>query len=186
MKPIKTERLTLKRGTLEHKSCLIQLIGDFRVASMLSSVPHPYTDEDADYWLGKIEKDELNLNIFLYVVLIGGVGLAVRGDDYCELGYWLGFEYWGFGYATEACKGLLEFAQISTSFNRVNANVYKRNFGSSKVLQKLGFEQVGEGEVFSLSRQQNMGCLHYEYLLAGLGPRVPRLKKKILPELKIK
>ena len=93
--------------------------------------------------------------------------MAVRGDDYCKLGYWLGFECWGFGYAIEACKELLEFAQISTSFNRVNANVCKENFRSSQVLQKLGFVQVGEGEVFSLSRQQNMGCLHYEYLFAG-------------------
>ena len=47
---------------------------------MLSNVPHPYTDKDADYWLGKIENEELNLNIFLYDVLIGGVGLsAVQG-----------------------------------------------------------------------------------------------------------
>ena len=167
MNPIKTERLKLKRPGLEHKSRLIQLIGDFRVASMLSNVPYPYTDKDADYWLEKIENEELSLNIFLNDTLIGGVGLSVRGDDYCELGYWLGFEYWGLGYATEACKGLLEFAQISTSFNCVNANVYKENFRSSRVLQKLGFVQIGEGEVFSLSRQQNMGCLHYEYVFAG-------------------
>ena len=167
MNPIKTERLTLKRAALEHKSRLIQLIGDFRVASMLSNVPHPYTDKDADYWLGKIEKEELNLNIFLYDVLIGGVGLSVIDDDYCELGYWLGFDYWGLGYATEACRGLLEFAQISTSFNCINANVYKENFRSFQVLQKLGFVQIGEGEVFSLSRQQNMGCLHYEYVFPG-------------------
>ena len=25
-------------------------------------------------------------------------------DESCELGYWLGFEYWGRGYATEACN----------------------------------------------------------------------------------
>ena len=95
MNAIKTERLTLQRAALKHKSRLIQLIGDFRVVSMLSNVPYPYTDKDADYLLGKIENEELNLNIFLYDVLIGGVGLSVRGDDYCELAYWLGFEYWG-------------------------------------------------------------------------------------------
>ena len=167
MNPKKTERLTLKGAALEHKSRLIRLIGDFRVASMLSNVPYPYTDKDADYCLGKIENEELNLNIFLYDVLIGGVGLSVRGDDYCELGYWLGFDYWGLGYATEACRGLLEFAQIRTSVNCVNANAFKENFRSSQVLQKLGFVQVGEGEVFSLSRQQSIRCLHYEYLFGG-------------------
>jgi hypothetical protein len=60
MNPIKTERLTLKRAALEHKSRLIQLIGDFRVASMLSNVPYPYTDKEADYWLEKIENEELS------------------------------------------------------------------------------------------------------------------------------
>ena len=167
MDPIKTDRLILKRAEFEHKSRLIELIGDYRVSSALSSVPYPYTDKDADYWLGKNEKNELTLNIFLQHVLIGGVGLELRGDDYCELGYWLGFDYWGFGYATEACGGLLEFVRRSTSFKRINANVYKENFGSSKVLQKLGFEQVGEGEVFSLSRQEKIECLHYECRLTG-------------------
>ena len=60
MKPIKTERLKLKRAGLEHKSGLIQLIGDFRVASMLSNVPYLYTEKDADYWLEKIENEELS------------------------------------------------------------------------------------------------------------------------------
>ena len=72
--------------------------------------------------------------------------MAVRCDDYCELGYWLGFEYWGLGYATEVCKGLLEFAQISTSFNCVNANVYKENFRSFQVLKNLGLCKLEKGK----------------------------------------
>ena len=28
--------------------------------------------------------------------------LTPEEDESCELGYWLGFEYWGRGYATEA------------------------------------------------------------------------------------
>ena len=32
------------------------------------------------------------------------ISLTAEEDESCELGYWLGFEYWGRGYATEACN----------------------------------------------------------------------------------
>ena len=32
------------------------------------------------------------------------ISLTAEEDESCELGYWLGFEYWGGGYATEACN----------------------------------------------------------------------------------
>ena len=32
------------------------------------------------------------------------ISLTAEEDESCELGYWLGFEYWRRGYATEACN----------------------------------------------------------------------------------
>ena len=32
------------------------------------------------------------------------ISLTAEEDESCELGYWLGLEYWGRGYATEACN----------------------------------------------------------------------------------
>lgn len=96
--------------------------------------------------------------------MIGGIGLTPQDDDYWELGYWLGFEYWGKGYATEACLALLSHKKVNASFKRIKAKVYKGNAASSKVLEKVGFKQTGEGEVFSLSRQENIPCLDFEYL----------------------
>ena len=71
--------------------------------------------------------------------MIGGIGLIPETDDSCELGYWLGFEYWGQGYATEACKALLDYTKANTSFKNFRANVYKGNVASSKVLEKIQF-----------------------------------------------
>ena len=165
MTEINTERLTIKRLSALDKAQLIELIGDLRVSEMLSNVPYPYTDEDAQYWMGIVHSSKLNLNIFRDGLLIGGVGLIPKGDDCCELGYWLGFEYWGQGYATEACNGLLSYAGAETCFRQFRANVYESNTASSKVLEKVGFKQIGTGEVFSLSKQRNIPCLHYEYRL---------------------
>ena len=162
---ISTERLTTKKLSALDKARLTELIGDPSVSETLSNVPYPYTDEDAEYWMGIVHSSEFNLNIFHDGLLIGGIGLTPQGDGCCELGYWLGFEYWGKGYATEACHSLLDYASIETCFRQVRANVYEGNSASSNVLEKVGFKQIGTGEVFSLSKQKNMHCLHYEYRL---------------------
>ena len=163
---LSTERLTIKKLSRLDKARLIDLIGDSRVSETLSNVPYPYTDEDAEYWMGIVHSSEFNLNIFHDGLLIGGIGLTPQGDGCCELGYWLGFDYWGKGYATEACHALLGYASAETRFRQISANVYEGNSTSSNVLQKVGFKQIGAGEVFSLSKQKNIPCLHYEYHLS--------------------
>ena len=162
---LSTERLTIKKLSRLDKARLIDLIGDPRVSETLSNVPYPYTDEDAEYWMGIVHSSEFNLNIFHDGLLIGGIGLTPQAGDSSELGYWLGFDYWGKGYATEACHALLGHASVEACFRQVRANVYEGNSASSNVLEKVGFKQIGTGEVFSLSKQKNMPCLHYEYRL---------------------
>ena len=58
---IETERLTLKKLGIADKERLINLIGDSRVSETLSNVPHPYTDEDAEYWLDSVKTSEFKL-----------------------------------------------------------------------------------------------------------------------------
>ena len=162
MMEIQTERLTIKKLRIADKARLIDLIGDFRVSETLSNVPYPYTDEDAEYWLNSVKISEFQLSIFQNNVLVGGIGLTPEGGDSCELGYWLGFEYWGQGYATEACNALLDYSKVNTSFKNFRANVYKGNVASSKVLEKIGFRKTGDGKVFSSSKKENFPCINYE------------------------
>ena len=138
---IETERLVLKKLVDADKERLVSLIGDFMVSKTLSNVPYPYTLDDADEWLKIVDNEEFNLNIFLNDGLIGGVGLRNMDIDYYELGYWIGFKYWGKGYATEACYGLLNYVKKNTAFKNLKAYVYKENIASSNVLKKIGFRQ---------------------------------------------
>ncbi len=147
---IETERLVLKKLVDTDRERLVSLIGDFMVSKTLSNVPYPYTLNDADEWLKIVDNEEFNLNIFLNDGLIGGVGLTLAEDDFYELGYWLGVEYWGQGYATESVRGF-------------KANVYKENVASAKVLEKNGFKRGEDIEVFSMSRQENVPSVNYEY-----------------------
>ena len=90
---ISTERLTIKKLSALDKARLIVLIGNPRASETLSNLPYPYTDEDAEHWIGIVQSSEFNLNIFHDGLLIGGIGLTPQSDGCCELGYWLGFEY---------------------------------------------------------------------------------------------
>ena len=160
---IKTHRLTLKHLGHGDMARLVELIGVAEVALNLAGVPHPYTLSDAEDWLARVEESSFNLSIFLDDELIGGVGLSDCANGTYELGYWLGVDYWGRGFAAEAAAGLLDFVALQTRPLSVVANVFKDNVASDKVLRKLGFTPTGTGEVYSLSRQAQVATFNYSY-----------------------
>ena len=57
-----------------------------------------------------------------------------------EVGYWIGREHWGKGVATRALRMFLEEQRDRPLY----AHVAKHNVGSIRVLEKCGFEVVGE------------------------------------------
>lgn len=60
-----------------------------------------------------------------------------------SLGYCLTQRAWGYGYATEAARVLLQWAFGALDLNRVQAETDTRNVASARVLEKLGFELEG-------------------------------------------
>lgn len=64
-----------------------------------------------------------------------------------EVGYWLGKEFWGRGIATQALSQFLGEVKSRPLF----AHVAKHNPASQRVLEKCGFEVIGE------SRYKNRG-----------------------------
>ena len=60
-----------------------------------------------------------------------------------EIGYFLKRSAWGRGYATEACRRLLQFAFQETPLKEVVATFDKENLASRKVLEKAGFTDRG-------------------------------------------
>ena len=60
-----------------------------------------------------------------------------------EIAYWVGEEFWGNGYATEAAQAILKFAFDEKQFHKVFARYFNSNPVSGRVLQKLGMKQEG-------------------------------------------
>ena len=160
MNQIKTKRLILKKPTKKtNKKSIVSQIGDWEVAKWLSGVPYPYTEEKAEEWLNNVNNDDLRFSIFLNDYLIGGVGASLEEDNKLDLGYWIGKNYWGRGYATEAAMGFIQYVKEETNFKEISACYIKGNTDSSNVLRKLGFEEIGECKEYFLSRKKTMACI---------------------------
>ena len=69
--------------------------------------------------------DDLRFSIFMGDSFIGGVGVSLEKDNKLDLGYWVGREYWGNGYATEAVMGLIQYIKEETDFKQITACLLK-------------------------------------------------------------
>lgn len=70
--------------------------------------------------------------------LIGSLG--IRNDDgRCEIGYVLNPEFWGRGFATEACTEVVRRLKIIPEVFRIQSFVDAENHASARVLIKSGF-----------------------------------------------
>lgn len=77
--------------------------------------------------------------------LAGEAGLFPLAEDRKEiaLGYALGADFWGRGYATEASRAVLGEAFGPLAMQRIVAITRATNFRSRRVLKKLGFTLHG-------------------------------------------
>jgi RimJ/RimL family protein N-acetyltransferase len=65
-----------------------------------------------------------------------------------EIGYLVGRDYWGRGYATEAAVAIRDWAQAELGFERLICLIYPDNARSIRVAEKLGMTRDGEIEIF--------------------------------------
>ena len=157
---IKTDRLILKKPKSKQDILsIVSQIGDWEVVKWLAMVPYPYTYNDCESYLKESNNNELALNIFLDNQLIGGVGLHIHNDNYYELGYWLGKDYWGKGYATESSKYLLEYALGKLDSPKIKSGYFIDNLPSGNVLKKLGFKEIGIEKRYSDSMKKEMDMM---------------------------
>lgn len=78
-----------------------------------------------------------------FVGLIGLKNLGVPNYRSGEVWYKLHKEHWGNGYATEALRCVLEFCFSELDLHRVEAGCAVENYGSVRVLEKVGMIREG-------------------------------------------
>lgn len=74
--------------------------------------------------------------------LAGRVDLSPREPGEFVLGYWLAKKATGKGYATVACKTLIEYGKKYLGATDIYAGVTKGNIASEKLLERLGLKPI--------------------------------------------
>lgn len=69
-----------------------------------------------------------------------------------EIGYSLGREWWGQGYARRATEAVLEFGFNELELRRIEATVMSGNLRSRRLLERVGFKEEGLLRQYKLAR----------------------------------
>jgi RimJ/RimL family protein N-acetyltransferase len=146
---IETRRLTLRAPAPQDVTRIAALANDEEIARMTCRMPHPFGTGDAeDFVLAVAGQDPSRANTFLIehedLGPVGVIGLFEDGDVAPETGYWIGRDYWGRGFATEALEGALVWASRKWRRRALVAGHFADNPASGRVLEKAGFLYTGE------------------------------------------
>ncbi|CAN7470996.1 GNAT family N-acetyltransferase [Phenylobacterium sp. LjRoot225] len=156
---LSTERLLLRGPVYSDAEQLAVLANDAGIARMTTSMPHPYTAADAEAHLAHSATRDWDREPGFLIEhpkfgLVGAIGFKPGARGRPELGYWLGRAFWNRGYATEACRAVLDWARRDWRRKLVVAGHFADNPASGAVLCKAGFLYTGDVELlWSQARQ---------------------------------
>lgn len=152
---LNTPRLLLRRFSIEDASAVQKLADDVSIAAGVLEIPHSYTFQDAWQWIGKHDSLWQGGEEYIFAIteketrdLAGAASLRVNeAHAHAELGYWIGRQFRGRGYATEAAESLLGFGFFALGLHRIYARHLAWNTASSRVLLNIGmrFEGIMKG-----------------------------------------
>ncbi len=152
---LETNRLILRELSPDDAVGMFELDSDPKVHQYLGNKPiseiaqaektiEIVRKQYAEYGIGRwavIEKESQQF--------IGWSGLKFMKEstnghtNYYDLGYRLISKYWGKGYATETAIATLNYGFNFLNLNEIYATAAIENKASNKILNKIGFNQIG-------------------------------------------
>jgi [ribosomal protein S5]-alanine N-acetyltransferase len=149
---LRTARLILGAFDPQDAPELQRLAGAREIADTTLAIPHPYEMDHALAWIDQQRREAARGRATNFAVrlasrdaLIGSVGLRDIDREHlqAELGFWIGREWWGQGFAREAALAVIRFGFESLGLNRVYAHHMERNPAAGRVLLAAGMQREG-------------------------------------------
>lgn len=146
-----TERLVLRPLDEGDAERVRLLAGSREVAATTLHIPHPYPEGAAEAWIAATREQAVLGTSYTFAItrredglLVGCMGLSnSQAQGRGELGYWIGQEYWGLGYATEAARAVVAFGFAQLHLERIWAAYISGNRASGRVMEKVGMTYEG-------------------------------------------
>ncbi|KAA8996154.1 GNAT family N-acetyltransferase [Affinibrenneria salicis] len=139
-------RLLLRPFTVADATTVHQLVNSPQISGVTANIPYPYTHELALEWIARHpEWWRLNKIAAWAIIqkenqrLTGAISLIGVGSNKPSIGYWVGVEYWGRGFCSEAANAVCRLAFERLAIRQIGACHLARNPASGRVLTKTGF-----------------------------------------------
>jgi [ribosomal protein S5]-alanine N-acetyltransferase len=151
MKKLETARLNLRPINANDSGRIEELAEDYDIAKSTLNIPHPYPKGSGVQFIESILNAEKNNKIVMFAIeekesqlLIGLININLSAPyKRGELAYWVGKEYWGKGYGTEATRIVLEYGFNDLNLNKIFAASFTTNPGSWRIMEKVGLKYEG-------------------------------------------
>lgn len=158
-------KIELQKWSWQDKQALIKICDSVDRTYLSNRLPHPYTEESADWWLNMLAENDGKTGIFRKIIadgeIVGNITVEKKSDVYScdsEIGYILLAEKCSKGIMTEAVRQICELAFSALDITRITGLVYEPNVASRRVLEKNNFVLEGvkknavakNGEIYDL------------------------------------
>ena len=138
--------ISLHKWTSTDKAALIALCNAVDRTFLSDRLPYPYTEADANWWLGMVAENEGKEGVWRSICvdgqLVGSISVERKDDGsgaIGEIGYMILTPFWSQGIGTEAVRQICEIAFRGLELHQIVGNVFPENAASARVLEKNGF-----------------------------------------------
>ena len=148
--------INLQTWTPADKPALMALCNAVDRTYLSDRLPYPYTEADADWWLGMVAENDGKECVWRSIVLdgqiVGSISVERMADEQRNagsIGYMILTPFWSQGIGTEAVRQICTIAFQKLALERIIGEVFPENRASARVLEKNGFrlEETKAGAV---------------------------------------
>ena len=139
--------ITLHTWSTTDKAALMALCNAVDRTFLSDRLPYPYTEADADWWLGMVAENDGKEGVWRSIwadgELVGSISVERKaGDDKVvgKIGYMILTPFWAHGIGTEAVRQICGIAFQELDLDRIIGQVFPENAASARVLEKNGFQ----------------------------------------------
>ena len=138
--------ITLHTWSTSDKPALMALCNAVDRTFLSDRLPYPYTEADADWWLGMVAENEGKEGVWRAIVvdglIVGSISVERMVDENRaagSIGYMILTPFWLQGIGTEAVRQICTIAFWELALERIIGEVFPKNLASARVLEKNCF-----------------------------------------------
>lgn len=150
---IETPRLRLREWTVDDCDDFMRLATDPEVVRFISE-GRPYGRDEVEQFIARQLDTQQRLGWSRWALELrhpgerdphGAIGFCGPGCTFApdvEIGWWMHFDLWGRGLATEAGRAAVDYCFGTIGFDRLICMIHEDNLASRRVAEKVGFLSV--------------------------------------------